>query len=95
MHNHFKTQITESYSKAPSTKIRWEKSLTFVGDLNNVISALDVGDVTGLTKMMENKLLILPSGDQAIRFRPHLNVTQADLSTALDIINSTIKSALN
>jgi len=55
MHNHFKTQITESYSKAPSTKIRWEKSLTFVGDLNNVISALDVGDVTGLTKMMENK----------------------------------------
>ena len=48
-----------------------------------------------IAKMMENKLLILPSGDQAIRFRPHLNVTQADLSTALDIINSTIKSALN
>ena len=48
-----------------------------------------------IAKLMENKLLILPSGDQAIRFRPHLNVTQADLSTALDIINSTIKSALN
>ena len=41
------------------------------------------------------KLLILPSGDQAIRFRPHLNVTREDLGLALDIINSTIKSTLN
>ena len=48
-----------------------------------------------ISKLMENKLLILPSGDQAIRFRPHLNVTQEELSMALDIINSTIQSTLN
>ena len=48
-----------------------------------------------IAKLMENKLLILPSGDQAIRFRPHLNVTKAELSTSLDIINTTIKSTLN
>jgi len=59
MHNHFKTQITESYSKAPSTKIRWEKSLNFLGDLNNVKTALDIGDATGLTKLMEKKFGIL------------------------------------
>ena len=55
MHNHFRTQITESYSNAPSTKIRWEKSLNFLGDLNNVKTALDIGDRTGLTEMMEDK----------------------------------------
>ena len=44
---------------------------------------------------MKNKLLILPSGDQAIRFRPHLNVTREDLKTALEIIRSTIKATLN
>ena len=48
-----------------------------------------------IAKMMENKLLILPSGDQAIRFRPHLNVTKEDLTTALDIIRSTIRATLN
>ena len=47
------------------------------------------------SNLMKNKLLILPSGDQAIRFRPHLNVTKEDLTTALDIIRSTIKATLN
>ena len=45
--------------------------------------------------LMKNKLLILPSGDQAIRFRPHLNVTKEELTTALNIIRSTIKTTLN
>ena len=45
--------------------------------------------------LLENKLLMLPSGDNAIRFRPHLNVTQEDLTTALEIIKSTIKATLN
>ena len=47
------------------------------------------------SNLMKNKLLILPSGDQAIRFRPHLNVTKENLTTALDIIRSTIKATLN
>ena len=45
--------------------------------------------------LLKNKLLILPSGDNAIRFRPHLNVAREDLTTALEIINSTIKATLN
>jgi L-lysine 6-transaminase len=47
------------------------------------------------SELMKNKLLILPSGDQAIRFRPHLNVTKEDLEKALDIIHSTIRAILN
>ena len=48
-----------------------------------------------IAKLMKNKLLILPSGDQAIRFRPHLNVTKKDLTTALNIICTTIRTTLN
>ena len=47
------------------------------------------------SNLLENKLLILPSGDQAIRFRPHLNVTKGNLTRALDIIKSTIRTTLN
>ena len=47
------------------------------------------------SNLLENKLLILPSGDQAIRFRPHLNVTKENLMRALDIIKSTIRTTLN
>jgi len=45
--------------------------------------------------LLKNKLLMLPSGDNAIRFRPHLNVTKEDLTTSLEIINATIKATLN
>ena len=45
--------------------------------------------------LMKNKLIMLPSGDNAIRFRPHLNVTKEDLTTSLEIINATIKDTLN
>jgi len=47
------------------------------------------------SNLLKNKLLILPSGDQAIRFRPHLNVTKENLMMALDIIKSTIRTTLN
>jgi len=45
-------------------------------------------------KMMENSLLILTSGDQSIRFRPHLNVTTNDIDTALDLISTSLKESL-
>ena len=45
--------------------------------------------------LLKNKLLMLPSGDEAILFRPHLNVTSEDLKTSIDIIKSTIKATLN
>ena len=45
--------------------------------------------------LLKNKLLMLPSGDDAIRFRPHLNVTSEDLKTSIDIIKSTIKATLD
>ena len=45
-------------------------------------------------KMMDNNLLILTSGDQAIRFRPHLNVSTEDIDTAMDIISQSLKDSL-
>jgi L-lysine 6-transaminase len=45
-------------------------------------------------KMMDNNLLILTSGDQAIRFRPHLNVSTEDMDTAMDIISQSLKDSL-
>jgi L-lysine 6-transaminase len=45
-------------------------------------------------KMMENDLLILTSGDQAIRFRPHLNVTTEDIDTAMDIVTKSVRDSL-
>ncbi len=46
------------------------------------------------SKMMENNLLILTSGDQAIRFRPHLNVTTEDIDTAMDIVSKSVRASL-
>ena len=48
-----------------------------------------------ISKLIENKLMILPSGDQSVRFRPHLNVTEEDLSQALEITKASLKSVLN
>ena len=45
-------------------------------------------------EMMKNNLLILPSGDQSIRFRPHLNVTTNDLDTAIDLVSKSLKKSL-
>ncbi len=48
-----------------------------------------------INKLLKNNLLMLPSGDQSIRFRPHLNVNIEDLNLALEIIHSSIKNMLN
>jgi len=64
-----------------------------------LFSAFDLPSQTERDKvidgLLKNKLLMLPSGDNAIRFRPHLNVTSEDLKTSIDIIKSTIKATLN
>jgi 4-aminobutyrate aminotransferase-like enzyme len=57
--------------------------------------SLSVWDGKVIGSLMKNKLLMLPSGDNAIRFRPHLNVTKEDLTTSLEIIYATIKDTLN
>ena len=46
------------------------------------------------SEMMENKLLILTSGDKSIRFRPHLNVGEKEIDQALEIINKSIRNCL-
>ena len=46
------------------------------------------------SKMMENKLLILTSGDKAIRFRPHLTTTKEEIDAAMSIIDMSIKKCL-
>ena len=45
-------------------------------------------------RMMKNKLLILPSGDRSIRFRPHLTTTKKEIDLAIDIIDISIKNCL-
>ena len=45
--------------------------------------------------LLENNLIILPSGDKSVRFRPHLNVTEEDLNLALEIIHTSLRSVLN
>jgi len=47
-----------------------------------------------INEMMKNKLLMLPSGDESVRFRPHLNVTKDDLDCALDIITDSLRNCL-
>ena len=48
-----------------------------------------------ISKLMTNKLMILPSGEQSVRFRPHLNVTEEDLNLALEITHTSLKGVLN
>ena len=38
----------------------------------------------------KNKLLILSSGDNTIRFRPHLTVTKNEIDVAIDILSKSI-----
>ena len=45
--------------------------------------------------LFEKKLLILGSGDNSIRYRPHLNVTKEDIDISIEMICKTIKSMLN
>ena len=55
MTNYFKNKIDKDYANKPVTKIRWEKTLEFMGSRKNIKSALDIGDRTDLTEMMEDK----------------------------------------
>ena len=48
-----------------------------------------------INKLWENKLMILPSGDLSVRFRPHLNVKEEDLNLAFEIIQMSLRSVLN
>ncbi|HTX99929.1 MAG TPA: L-lysine 6-transaminase [Bacteroidota bacterium] len=41
----------------------------------------------------ENGLIILPSGDRSIRFRPALNVSKAEIDEGIEIIRQAIKKA--
>jgi len=43
---------------------------------------------------MSNGLMILPSGNETIRFRPHLTVTKNEIDIAIDIIVKSIRSIL-
>ncbi len=45
-------------------------------------------------KMMENKLLILPSGDKSIRFRPHLTTNKEEIDLAINIVDLSVKKCL-
>ena len=48
-----------------------------------------------ISKLLEKKLIILGSGDNSIRFRPHLNVKKEDIDLALQKINAVCKDMLN
>ena len=44
---------------------------------------------------MDKKLLILGSGDNSIRFRPHLNVIKEDIDISINIIFNLVKKMLS
>jgi len=48
-----------------------------------------------ISYLFEKKLLILGSGDNSIRYRPHLNVAKGDIDISIEMIYKTIKSMLN
>ncbi len=47
-----------------------------------------------IAKIFENGIIILGSGTQSIRFRPHLNITREEIDTAMEIITRSIRSCL-
>ena len=48
-----------------------------------------------LGMLLHEKVLILGSGDNSVRFRPHLNVEKEDLDLAFHVILKTLKKMLN
>ncbi|MBN2781203.1 MAG: L-lysine 6-transaminase [Candidatus Marinimicrobia bacterium] len=44
-----------------------------------------------LSKMWENKVMILPCGDHTIRFRPHLNVSKDEIMKGAAVIRKVLK----
>ena len=47
------------------------------------------------SKAIDEKLLILASGDQSVRFRPHLNVKKEEIDIALDLLYKVVSEILN
>ena len=45
--------------------------------------------------LMKKSLLILGSGDNSIRFRPHLNVLKEDIDLTIKLIFDSTKELLN
>jgi L-lysine 6-transaminase len=45
-------------------------------------------------KSLEKGLIILPSGEKSIRFRPALNVTKDEINEGLGIIRESIKQSM-
>jgi L-lysine 6-transaminase len=43
-----------------------------------------------MNELFNDGLIILPCGDQSLRFRPHLNVTKEEIQMALDKIENNI-----
>ena len=48
-----------------------------------------------ISESFKKNMMILGSGDSAIRFRPHLNVTKKDIDTSLQIVFESLKKMLN
>ena len=97
------TKITGGNELEVASVILQELAEKFPGFVTNprgigLFAAFDLPSSTerdhAWCKMMENDLLILTSGDQAIRFRPHLNVSTEDIDTAINIISKSLKDSL-
>ncbi len=58
MKNSYKNKIDNDYSNTPAIKNRWRKSLDFIGDNHSCKNALDIGDRSRITEMMESKYQI-------------------------------------
>ena len=60
-----------------------------------LFAAFDVNRIEDRTpirnKCLQNGLILLPSGERSIRFRPPLNVSRDEISEGLDIIRRTLK----
>ncbi len=48
-----------------------------------------------ISDLLKEKVIILGSGDNSIRFRPHLNVEKKDIDLAFEKINMVCKTMLN
>ena len=76
-----------------------EKSFSLSLETLGLFAAFDLPSATErdnlINNLLKNKLMILPSGDKSVRFRPHLNVTKKDLNLSLEIIHKSLKSVLN
>ena len=48
-----------------------------------------------IAELFKNKVIILGSGDNSIRFRHHLNVRKKDIDLAIEKINMVAQSLLN